>query len=191
MGSTATGKSSREVKQTNGNLKSNGRSKTTSRSKSDYLDPDSLMAVLAAVQKGDFSVRFADKLDGKAGAVYDALNDIIEKNERLTSELNRISEVVGREGQIGARATVPDASGGWASCIDSVNTLITDLAQPTTEVARVIGAVAEGDLSQHFKLEIGNRPLKGEFLRTGKTVNRMVTQLGAFASEVTRVAREV
>ena len=84
-----------------------------------------------------------------------------------------------------------DPSGGWASCVASVNNLITDLAQPTTEVARVIGAVAEGDLSQNFKLEIDGRPLKGEFLRTGKTVNRMVTQLGAFASEVTRVAREV
>ena len=63
--------------------------------------------------------------------------------------------------------------------------------QPTTEVARVIGAVANGDLSQTMALEIDGRPLTGEFLRTAKTVNTMVDQLGAFASEVTRVAREV
>ena len=63
--------------------------------------------------------------------------------------------------------------------------------QPTTEVARVIGAVAKGDLSQSMALEIDGRPLTGEFLRTAKVVNTMVDQLGTFASEVTRVAREV
>ena len=188
MGVVTTGKAGRDVKRANGNQKTNGRGKT---SKSDFLDPKKLIAVLEAVRRGDFSKRLAAGKTGDASAIYQALNEIIDKNERLTSELNRISEVVGREGHIAQRASVQDAAGGWASCINSVNALITDLAQPTTEVARVIGAVAEGDLSQNFKLEIDGRPLKGEFLRTGKTVNRMVTQLGAFASEVTRVAREV
>src|SRR5947208_9987776 len=110
MGSTATGKPSREAKHTNGNHKSDGRPKITRQIKPDYLDPDRLIEVLEAVRKGDFKVRFAGKLGGKTGEVYDALNDIIEKNERLTSELNRISEVVGREGQIEARAAMPDAS---------------------------------------------------------------------------------
>ena len=73
----------------------------------------------------------------------------------------------------------------------SVNTLIADLVHPTIETARVIGAVAKGDLSQTMALEIDDRPLQGEFLRTAKTVNTMVDQLGSFASEVTRVAREV
>ena len=73
----------------------------------------------------------------------------------------------------------------------SVNTLIGDLVHPTSETARVIGAVAKGDLSQTMALEIEGRPLEGEFLRTAKTVNTMVNQLGSFASEVTRVAREV
>ena len=68
---------------------------------------------------------------------------------------------------------------------------MSDLVQPTTEVARVIGAVAKGDLSQSMALEIDGRPLTGEFLRTAKVVNTMVDQLGTFASEVTRVAREV
>src|SRR3546814_18827254 len=83
------------------------------------------------------------------------------------------------------------AKGGWQTCIDAVNSLIGDMAYPTTEVARVIGAVAKGDLSQTMVLEIDERPLRGEFLRIGKIVNTMVGQLGSFASEVTRVAREV
>ncbi len=167
------------------------RFKSKSSPKSDYLDPKRLLNVLNAVKKGEFSARMPAGETGLAGKICDALNDIIEKNELLTSELGRISDVVGKEGKIAQRAAVSNAAGGWASCISSVNTLITDLAQPTTEVARVIGAVAEGDLSQNFNLEIDGRPLKGEFLRTGKTVNTMVNQLGAFASEVTRVAREV
>src|SRR5262245_60467459 len=77
------------------------------------------------------------------------------------------------------------------SLIESVNSLIDDLAQPTTEMARVIGAVANGDLSQMMAPEVDGRPLKGEFLRAVKLVNAMVMQLGSFASEVTRVAREV
>ena len=73
----------------------------------------------------------------------------------------------------------------------AVNSLIDDLGRPTTEIARVIVAVAEGDLSQHMALEIDGRPLRGEFLRIGRTVNTMVDQLSSFADEVTRVAREV
>src|SRR5207248_4537110 len=84
-----------------------------------------------------------------------------------------------------------DVSGSWAQAVDSVNSLIDDLVHPTTETARVIGAVAKGDLSQTMALEIDERPLAGEFLRTAKIVNKMVDQLGSFASEVTRVAREV
>src|SRR5207237_9768908 len=84
-----------------------------------------------------------------------------------------------------------DVSQGWAESIGSVNTLNGDLVYPTSEMARVIGAVAKGDLSTTMAIELDGRPLEGEFLRTAKTVNTMVDQLGAFASEVTRVAREV
>src|SRR5204862_345846 len=112
-------------------------------------------------------------------------------NEKLCSELNRISNVVGKEGKTSQRVRFDGRSGAWGSCADAVNTLIVDLLQPTTEVARVIGAVANGDLSQKMSLEIDGRPLTGEFLRTARTVNTMVDQLNAFASEVTRVAREV
>src|ERR1044072_3437599 len=163
--------------------KTNGRLKANKNAKSDYLDPKLLLSVLTAVKKGDFSSRLPADQVGVAGKIYDAFNEIIERNEQLTSELGRISEVVGKEGKIAQRAALTHSTGGWRSCIESVNTLITDLAQPTTEIARVIGAVAEGDLSQNFNVEIDGRPLKGEFLRTGKTVNTMVMQLGACASE--------
>ena len=120
-----------------------------------------------------------------------AFNDIAELNQGLNRELDRVARVVGKEGQIGERGKLPAATGCWAECIDSVNAMIGDLVQPTTEVARVIGAVAKGDLSQTMQLEIDGRSLRGEFLRIGKVVNTMVGQLGSFASEVTRVAREV
>ncbi|HSK71260.1 MAG TPA: HAMP domain-containing protein, partial [Pyrinomonadaceae bacterium] len=187
---TTTRRSTNNKTKTNGR-KTNERVKENGHGKTDYLDPKLLLSVLTAVKKGDFTSRMPTDQTGITGKICDAINEIIEKNEMLTSELGRISEVVGKEGKITQRATLSQATGGWGSCISSVNTLITDLAQPTTEVARVIGAVAEGDLSQNFNLEIDGRPLKGEFLRTGKTVNTMVAQLGAFASEVTRVAREV
>src|SRR6202046_5936460 len=89
------------------------------------------------------------------------------------------------------RVKLRDAGGAWATSIDSLNSLIDDLVRPTTEVARVIVAVAEGDLSQKMALEIEGRPVKGEFARIGATVNSMVDQLSSFAAEVTRVAREV
>jgi signal transduction histidine kinase/CheY-like chemotaxis protein len=150
-----------------------------------------LLKTLTALKKGNFSIRLPNDWTGVNGKIADTLNDVIEMNERLVKELERISRVVGREGKITQRAAPPAADGSWVSLIESVNTLIDDLAQPTTEMARVIGAVAHGDLSQTMAPEVDGRPLKGEFLRLVKLVNAMVTQLGSFASEVTRVAREV
>ncbi|MCP3100933.1 HAMP domain-containing protein [Myxococcus sp. K15C18031901] len=158
---------------------------------SDTLDSRQLLRVLTAVRKGDFSVRMPVDKVGNAGKVADSLNEIIELNERMTHEFERIGNVVGKEGRITQRAHVVSAVGSWADCVESVNTLVADLVQPTTEMGRVIGAVAKGDLSQTVALEVDGRPLKGEFLRTARLVNGMVEQLGAFASEVTRVAREV
>src|SRR6185503_17120336 len=86
---------------------------------------------------------------------------------------------------------VGDVDGFWAESVESVNNLIDDLVHPTSETARVIGAVAQGDLSHQMALDVDGRPLQGEFLRTAQTINKMVDQLGAFAAEVTRVAREV
>jgi HAMP domain-containing protein/signal transduction histidine kinase/CheY-like chemotaxis protein len=157
----------------------------------DVLDTDQLLAVLTAVRKGDFSVKMPLSQVGVAGKISDALNDIIDLNRETTREFERVSQAVGKEGKITQRAHLHGAAGAWAASVNSVNTLIGDLVQPTSEVARVIGAVAKGDLSQSMSLDIEGRPLMGEFLRIGKTVNSMVDQLSSFASEVTRVAREV
>ena len=150
-----------------------------------------LLTALTALRKGDFSVRLPLDWVGTAGKIADAFNDVVERNDRMANELERISLVVGKEGKIGQRASIGDVSGSWADSVASVNTLISDLVHPTSETARVIGAVAKGDLAQTMALEIEGRPLEGEFLRTAKTVNTMVNQLSSFASEVTRVAREV
>jgi HAMP domain-containing protein/CheY-like chemotaxis protein/signal transduction histidine kinase len=150
-----------------------------------------LLRALTSMKKGDFEVRMPVEFVGVQGKIADTLNDILELNERSASEIERISTVVGKEGKLNQRAQVPATGGQWAVMADSVNNLITDLVQPTNEIARVIGAVAKGDLTRTMAIEFDGRPLKGEFLRTAKTVNTMVMQLASFASEVTRVAREV
>ena len=155
------------------------------------MDPVALLNALTALKKGDFSARLPLEWQGVSGKVADTFNEVVELNERLAKELARISRVVGTEGKINQRATIGEVGGAWAHSIGLVNSLIGDLVHPTSEMARVIGAVAKGDLAQSMALEIDGQPLQGEFLRTAKTVNTMVDQLGAFASEVTRVAREV
>src|SRR5882672_7920898 len=167
------------------------RAKSTRDAAVNALDTKLLLKTLTALKKGDFSVRLPSDWAGESGKIADTLNDVIDINDRLAKELERVSRAVGRDGKITQCATPPGAGGSWAGLIESVNTLIDDLFRPTTEMSRVIGAVANGDLSQTMGLEIDGRPLKGEFLRVVKLVNAMVTQLGSLASEVTRVAREV
>jgi HAMP domain-containing protein/signal transduction histidine kinase/DNA-binding response OmpR family regulator len=150
-----------------------------------------LLGVLTALKKGHTGVRLPLDWTGVAGKVADAFNEVVELNERTAGELARLSRVVGKEGRLSQRFSLGDVSGFWQESVDSVNDLIDDLVHPTSETARVIGAVAQGDLSQTMALEIEDRPLQGEFLRTAKTINKMVDQLSSFASEVTRVAREV
>src|SRR5215467_2165008 len=157
----------------------------------EILDANHVLATLIAFQKGDFSVRLPMNQVGLAGKVADVLNDIFELNQNMARELERVSTAVGKEGRISKRASLSSGSGAWNSCVESVNSLISDLVQPSTEIARVIGAVAQGDLSQKMSLEVEGRPLQGEFIRTARVVNTMVDQLNSFASEVTRVAREV
>jgi len=157
----------------------------------DTLDPKLLLNTLVAVKKGDFSARLPAEWTGIAGRISDTLNDVIDMNQKMASELERLSRLVGKQGKTAQRASFPSATGSWAKSIDHLNDLIADMVQPTAEMARVIGAVARGDLSQSVPLHIDGRPLAGEFLATAKTVNTMVAQLGSFASEVTRVAREV
>jgi len=151
-----------------------------------------LLQGLRDVHAGDFTVRVdvdADT-DPLMEEVLEAFNDLAERRARMTEEIVRVSTSVGREGVMTDRASL-DAGGGWARTVHSINSLVTDLVTPTTEVARVIKAVAEGDLSQKMVLQIEGKTVQGEFLRIGTTVNTMVDQLSSFAAEVTRVAREV
>jgi HAMP domain-containing protein/CheY-like chemotaxis protein/GAF domain-containing protein len=155
------------------------------------LDLRRLLSGIRDLRDGDFEVRLPMSEHPLLAEIADAFNGIAKLNERLCDEMRRVSTTIGRQGQMNDRASIGPVTGGWRSTVESVNTLITDLASPTTEVARVLTAVAEGDLGQKMVLEIDGKPVQGEFLRIGTTVNTMVDQLGSFANEVTRVAREV
>src|SRR6266853_353181 len=155
------------------------------------LERRALLRALRALKKGDFAVRMPLDLIGIDGEIAQAFNDVVEMNRSIADELARICRDVGREGRINQRMRVAAAVGSWASEVDSVNELVGDLVRPTAAVARVIESVANGDLSQRVLPEIDGLPLRGEFRRIGKAVNIMVTQLNGFASEVSRVAREV
>jgi HAMP domain-containing protein/signal transduction histidine kinase/CheY-like chemotaxis protein len=150
-----------------------------------------LLHTVKAVRRGDFAVRMPHLQDGLLAEIGEVLNDIIELNESMANEFVRVRNTVGQEGKMTERISIGSVKGSWETNVESVNLLIGDLVQPTVEVARVITSVAKGDLSQKMSLEIDGRTVKGEFLRIGTTVNAMVDQLNSFASEVTRVAKEV
>src|SRR5579859_8198491 len=150
-----------------------------------------LLVALVGVRNGDFSARLPVSWTGIHGRIADTFNDIVEMQARLAKELERVSYAVGQEGRISQRVKLPRAVGAWAEEVDLVNGLIGALVWPTSEMARVVGSVARGDLTQTVALEVEGRPLAGEFLRTARIVNTMVQQLTSFTSEVTRVAREV
>ncbi len=155
------------------------------------FDRRQLVQALRSLRRGDFSVRLSEDAPGADGEIAILFNEVVSLNQDMTLEFERLSTVVGKEGRITQRGAVKNATGSWETGLRAVNELIEDMVQPTAEVARVIGAVAKGDLSQSMTVEIDGRPLRGEFLRIGKVVNTMVEQLASFASEVTRVAREV
>src|SRR6266404_433696 len=161
------------------------------RNGSSTRDNNVLLKRLVAFKRGNFATRMPVDEVGVPGKIADTLNEILELNQKMVSEFARISKAVGKDGKITQRASIGPVTGDWAECVESVNSLIGDLVQPSTEVARVIGAVAKGDLAQTMSLEVDGRPLRGEFLHTARIVNTMVKQLNSFASEVTRVAREV
>jgi len=152
---------------------------------------DAVVGALDAMVRGDFSVRLPMPRGGRFAELAAAFNAVVTRNERFTKELVRLEQVVGREGKMAERARLPDVAGAWATGIEVLNQLVADLVQPTTEVARVLTSVAQGDLTQKMALEFEGQPVRGEFLRIGTTVNTMVDQLNSFAGEVTRVAKEV
>src|SRR5262249_36616514 len=115
---------------------------------SDHIDERKLLEVLNALRKGNFSPRLPDRRPGLAGKVADPLNEVLDINQRMAKELERVARVVGKEGKINHRASLGEFSGLWAASLESVNALVGDLVHPTSEMARVIGGVAKGDLTQ-------------------------------------------
>ena len=150
-----------------------------------------LLRVFLAMREGDFSVRLPGHWTGLVGKISDAVNDVLSANQKMAEQLERVGQVVGKEGKTRQRVRLRFQIGAWAGMESSVNTLIDDLLWPTTEVTRALAAVAQGDLAQNMRLDVDGRPLQGEFLRSATIVNSMIKQLGVFTSEVTRVAREV
>ncbi len=152
----------------------------------DALDPTVLLSVLAQIKRGDYAARMPLDWTGVAGKVADGLNDVIIANQALERELSRVSQVVGAQGRLSQRAVLGGSAQSWSGSVESVNNLIEALVRPTSEMQRVIGAVADGDLSKKVTVDVN-----GELLELKNTINDMVDQLNGFISEVTRVAREV
>jgi signal transduction histidine kinase/HAMP domain-containing protein/ActR/RegA family two-component response regulator len=150
------------------------------------VDASTLLDVLARIKEGDFTARMPLDWTGVAGKVADGFNDVIISNQALEAELARVSRVVGKQGELSQRVTLPGSNASWSGSVESVNILIDALVRPTIEMQRVIGAVADGDLSKKVTAEVG-----GEMLDLKNTINAMVDQLNGFVSELTRVAREV
>src|SRR5262249_55512372 len=148
-------------------------------------------ATLRAARDGDFSARAPVDAPGIAGLLAATVNELVSHNERLTHELVRVSNVVGRDGRIEQRASLDHVEGSWGVAIAALNSLLGHFVVATTEVARVISASAGGDFSQRMELHVDGEPLQGEFRRVGTAVNALVEQLTHVTSEVTRVAREV
>src|SRR5262245_30757756 len=107
---------------------------------------EELLRVLTAVERGDFTTRSSPMV--LHGEIAKSLNRVIELNEALASEVSRVGRLVGKEGKLAERAALPKAQGAWGTSVRSINALVDDLVQPTIEAARVIGSVAQGNLSQ-------------------------------------------
>jgi signal transduction histidine kinase/HAMP domain-containing protein/ActR/RegA family two-component response regulator len=150
------------------------------------LDETMLLAVLSDFKNGDFDVRMPLQWTGMAGKIADTLNEVIAANQTLEKEMARVSRVVGKEGMLSQRVALRGSDRVWSGTIESINSLIEELVRPTSEMQRVIGAVADGDLSKKITADV-----HGEVLELKNTINAMVDQLNRFISEVTRVAREV
>ncbi len=150
------------------------------------VDAKVLLGVMARIKQGDFTARMPLDWTGVAGKVADGLNDVIIANEALGTELARVSRVVGQQGELSQRVVLGGPTLSWQGTVESVNSLIDALVRPTSEMQRVIGAVADGDLSKKVTADV-----RGEMLDLKNTINAMVDQLNRFVSELTRVAREV
>ena len=155
------------------------------------LNRRQLLAGLRSLQRGEFDVRLPDDLAGVDGQICQTFNELAQFAAALRSEVVGLRHSVGLEGRTHRRVGRGTARGGWADYVTGVNELLDDVTAHTADVARVLNSVAKGDLGQTIDVEGKDVPLRGDFLRHARLVNGTVSQLAAFASEVTRVAQEV
>ncbi len=139
-----------------------------------------------AVARGDLSRKITVDVKGEILELKDTINTMVDQLNAFASEVSRVAREVGTEGKLGGRAVVPDVAGTWKDLTDSVNAMGANLTAQVRNIAEVTTAVARGDLSRKITVDV-----KGEILELKNTINTMVDQLNGFASEVTRVAREV
>jgi HAMP domain-containing protein/CheY-like chemotaxis protein/signal transduction histidine kinase len=142
--------------------------------------------VATAIAGGDLSKKITVDVRGEILLLKDTLNTMIEQLRSFAAEVTRVAREVGTDGRLGGQANVPGVAGTWKDLTDNVNLLAANLTTQVRNIAEVTTAVARGDLSRKITVDV-----KGEILELKNTINTMVDQLNAFASEVTRVAREV
>ncbi|MFS2110805.1 HAMP domain-containing protein, partial [Sphingomonas sp. Sphisp140] len=142
--------------------------------------------VTTAVAKGDLSKKITVDVKGEILALKDTINTMVDQLNGFASEVTRVAREVGSEGKLGGQAQVEGVAGTWKDLTDNVNAMATNLTGQVRNIAEVTTAVASGDLSKKITVDV-----RGEILELKNTINTMVDQLNGFASEVTRVAREV
>ena len=142
--------------------------------------------VTTAVAKGDLSKKIAVDVKGEILELKNTINTMVDQLSSFASEVTRVAREVGTEGKLGGQAQVRGVAGTWKDLTDNVNFMASNLTGQVRNIAEVTTAVAKGDLSRKITVDV-----RGEILELKNTINTMVDQLGSFASEVTRVAREV
>src|SRR5271166_5568170 len=142
--------------------------------------------VTIAVANGDLSKKITVDVRGEILQLKEAINTMVDQLRSFASEVTRVAREVGTDGKLGGQAIVPGVAGTWKDLTDSVNVMGGNLTAQVRNIAEVATAIAKGDLSKKITVDV-----RGEILELKDTINTMVDQLNAFASEVTRVAREV
>jgi HAMP domain-containing protein/signal transduction histidine kinase/CheY-like chemotaxis protein len=142
--------------------------------------------VTIAVANGDLSKKITVDVRGEILELKETINTMVDQLRSFAAEVSRVAREVGTDGKLGGQAQVPGVAGTWKDLTDNVNSMASNLTGQVRNIADVATAIARGDLSRKITVDV-----KGEILQLKETINTMVEQLGAFASEVTRVAREV
>src|SRR5687767_11377727 len=142
--------------------------------------------VTVAVANGDLSKKITVDVRGEILQLKDTINTMVEQLRSFAAEVTRVAREVGTEGKLGGQAEVPGVAGTWKDLTDNVNSMAQNLTGQVRNIADVATSIARGDLSRKITVDV-----KGEILQLKDTINTMVDQLNAFASEVSRVAREV